>query len=252
MLSQNCEKRPLASSCLSVCPSAWNNSAPTERIFIKFYIWGHFENLSRKFTFHHNRTKITGTLHKIQYTFFIISRSFWTFIGPCIVIYFYSKTNQMHQCIKFILEWHSTCFGRSFRPSSGLQDCTYSNRHLSNKYCCLLASQQTAVSCLLLYVQSWTPDDGRKDRPKHVECHSKINLIHWCIWLVLLWKLVHFFLEWEMFQTKKVEEIKTHILCSVSFLFPKSWHFLENAEKYRRSGKVTDENTAHAQCMLDT
>jgi len=29
--------------------------------------------------------------------------------------------------------------------------------------------------CLLLYVQSRTPDDGRKDRPKHVECHSKIK-----------------------------------------------------------------------------
>jgi hypothetical protein len=36
------------------------------------------------------------------------------------------------------------------------------------------ASKQAAVSVwhirLLLYVQSWTPDDGRKDRPKHVEC----------------------------------------------------------------------------------
>jgi len=51
----------------------------------------------------------------------------------------------MHQ-IYFILEWHSTCFGRSFRPSSGVQDCTYSNRHLSNRYCCLVASKQTAVS----------------------------------------------------------------------------------------------------------
>ena len=28
---------------------------------------------------------------------------------------------------------------------------------------------------VLLYVQSWNPDDGRKDRPKHVECYSKIN-----------------------------------------------------------------------------
>jgi len=26
-----------------------------------------------------------------------------------------------------------------------------------------------------VYVQSLTPDDGRKDRPKHVECHSKIK-----------------------------------------------------------------------------
>jgi len=26
-----------------------------------------------------------------------------TFIGPCIVIYFYCKTNQIYQCFKFIL-----------------------------------------------------------------------------------------------------------------------------------------------------
>ena len=54
----------------------------------------------------------------------------------------------------FTLEWHSTCFGRSFHPSSGVQDCTYSNRHLSNRYFCLLASKQTAVSVWLLYVPS--------------------------------------------------------------------------------------------------
>ena len=34
--SQNYEKRLLASSCLSVCLSAWNNSAPTERILWNF------------------------------------------------------------------------------------------------------------------------------------------------------------------------------------------------------------------------
>jgi hypothetical protein len=36
--SQNCEKRLLSLSCLYVCPSAWNNSAPTGRIFMKFDI----------------------------------------------------------------------------------------------------------------------------------------------------------------------------------------------------------------------
>jgi hypothetical protein len=29
-------------------------------------------------------------------------------IWPCILIYFYSKTKQMHQCIKFILFWNDT------------------------------------------------------------------------------------------------------------------------------------------------
>ena len=45
-----------------------------------------------------------------------------------------------------------------------------------NRYCCmysLLPSTQQYLfdKCLLLYAQSWTADDGRKDRPKHVECH---------------------------------------------------------------------------------
>ena len=42
----------------------------------------------------------------------------------------------------------------------------------------LYIQQQT---CLLLYVQSWTPDDGREDRPKHVECHSKTKLLQTAI-----------------------------------------------------------------------
>jgi hypothetical protein len=41
--SQNCKKWLLAPSFLSVCPSAWNDSAPTECIFLKFCIWGFFK-----------------------------------------------------------------------------------------------------------------------------------------------------------------------------------------------------------------
>jgi hypothetical protein len=37
--------------CLSVCPSACNNLAPTERIFKTFRIWAIFEALSTKFKF---------------------------------------------------------------------------------------------------------------------------------------------------------------------------------------------------------
>jgi len=39
-----------------------------------------------------------------------------------------------------------------------------------------------------------------------------------CATLYIFWSyLTHFFLEWEMFKTKVVEKIKTHILCSVFF-----------------------------------
>jgi len=38
--------------------------------------------------------------------------------------------------------------------------------------------------------------------------------------------LAHFFLEWEMFQTKFVEKIRTHILYSVTFFPPKNHAFL--------------------------
>ena len=31
-----------------------------------------------------------------------------TLLGLCVIIYFYSKTNQLHQCTKFILFWNNT------------------------------------------------------------------------------------------------------------------------------------------------
>jgi len=58
-------------------------------------------------------------------------------------IYFYSKTNQMHNISQiyeyFILEQHSTCFERSLHPSSGVWDRTYGIRYISYRFCgCLL------------------------------------------------------------------------------------------------------------------
>jgi len=61
----------------------------------------------------------------------------------------------MHQCLKFILFGVTLYMFRTVFPSI-----IRSSR--------LYIHQQA-------YVQSWTPDDGRKDRPKHVECYSKQN-----------------------------------------------------------------------------
>ena len=64
----------------------------------------------------------------------------------------YSTTNKMHLFLKlFILVKLYTCFGRSFRPSSGAQNCTYGNRHMSNSCCYLLLAGTLAAgksSCL--------------------------------------------------------------------------------------------------------
>jgi len=49
---------------------------------------------------------------------------------------------------------------------------------------------------------------------------------------------------------KFVEKIKTHILFSIIF-FSKILPLMRSFGKYRRAGQATDDNTAHARCMLD-
>jgi hypothetical protein len=56
---------------MSVCPSAWNNSAPAGRIFIKFDIWVFFQNLFRKFKIRSTLARKTGTLQEDLCTFTI-------------------------------------------------------------------------------------------------------------------------------------------------------------------------------------
>jgi hypothetical protein len=63
--------------------------------------------------------------------------------------------------------------------------------------------------------------------------------------------LAQCFLEWEMFQTKVVEKNRNIYFTFNNFLF------LENRAVYEmmwknRTGQTTDDNMAHAHCMLDT
>jgi len=62
--------------------------------------------------------------------------------------------------------------------------------------------------------------------------------------------LAHFFLEWEMLETKVAEKIKAHIMCSVTFFL--SCHLWDNMEEYCRAGQATDDNMVHAHYRLDT
>jgi hypothetical protein len=54
-----------------------------------------------------------------------------------------------------------------------------------------------------------------------------------------------------MFGTKVVEEIKTHILCSVTFFHNRAVYEIM-WKMDCRVGQAIDENTAHAHCMLAT
>jgi len=53
-----------------------------------------------------------------------------------------------------------------------------------------------------------------------------------------------------MFQKEVVEKIKTQLLCLIS-VFRKLYLLSDDVEKYCRIGKATDDNMAHAHCMLD-
>ena len=68
MCSQNCEKRLLASSRLFVRLSDRMEQLGSHRtLFMTFNISVFFENLSTKFKFLWNLTRITGTLHDNMY-----------------------------------------------------------------------------------------------------------------------------------------------------------------------------------------
>jgi hypothetical protein len=53
-----------------------------------------------------------------------------------------------------------------------------------------------------------------------------------------------------MFRTKVVQKINKHIFRSINFFFWKSCRLWDNVEKFCTAGQATDDNTAHAHCML--
>jgi len=56
-----------------------------------------------------------------------------------------------------------------------------------------------------------------------------------------------------MFEANILEEIRTHILCSIYTFFStrKSLRWWANGEKLYRAGQATDDSMTLAHCMLD-
>jgi len=95
------------------------------------------------------------------------------------VVVFYSKINQMHHCLKFIYFWNNcTCFGRSFHPSSGVHDCTYSNRHMSET--CRVIPKINKFETLV-HLVGFTVDIYYDAWPYEHHCYSKFIFSAACV-----------------------------------------------------------------------
>jgi hypothetical protein len=98
----------------------WN---PLQLLFFKFTIFTCFMNvllvyyyrlLQKNFSF---LTEVQLFINYKQFQYCSVRHfTILTFVGPCIVIRFYSKTKEMHQFLKFILFCSST-------PNDERQDC---------------------------------------------------------------------------------------------------------------------------------
>jgi hypothetical protein len=103
-----------------------------------------------------------------------------------------------------------------------------------------------ASACLSVCPPAWNNSDltGRFSWHLLVQYFSKI----WQEYRILcmktyvnLWQyLAEFLLEWEIFQTKVIEKIKTYFI-SNNFFSPESWHLWDNVEKYFRAGQATGD-----------
>ena len=99
-----------------------------------------------------------------------------TFVCPCIANVF-PKWNQQNATFRdlFISTKCSTCFRRFLRPSSGAHNCTYSCRYCQPIQLLAAASSCIGWQYLTLHVRFCAPDDGRRNRLKHVEHFVEIN-----------------------------------------------------------------------------
>ena len=90
----------------------------------------------------------------------------------------------MHYFLKFILEWNSTCFGKSLSPSSGVIHYALTNGicHTSlytdfeqNKFGITWSSSKIVYKFVrhipFLSLEWKTPDDWQRNCAKHVDFH---------------------------------------------------------------------------------
>ena len=131
---------------------SWNKSAPTGGFLMKFEIWIFFENLSRKFKFHYNLTRIAGT--EDPYTRYIIPRSVFLrmknavkkskhtfYVVPLIFFVFPSQNRAVYEIM-----WEHSRVGDGHKWQHGA--CAFHAGYLSYKH---PLSENVTRNCHLLH-----------------------------------------------------------------------------------------------------
>ena len=72
------------------------------------------------------------------------TRIYFTFRGPCIVIYSYNKSQQDALFLNFIFIYNFTCFGQTYCPSSG-DLILYSQQLVFSYYLCWLFASEVEM-----------------------------------------------------------------------------------------------------------
>ena len=83
-------------------------------------------------------------------------------MGPCIAKVFSSATNKIQRYTIYLFLWNS------LHVSGGS---SAHHQELKTVY----TASGTLSKCPMLYIQFWAPDDGRRNRLKHVENFTEIN-----------------------------------------------------------------------------
>ena len=156
-------------------PRLWKQGAS----LIEYPIQG-FEPTARLFVKLHTLTTVNRILLSEMY---LISL---TDIHMSVHRKYNSELQQTRRNVSWFIYFYrrSTCFRWFLRPSSGAHNCTYSFEYyqpilllaaivgymeLRSISCTLAASSSIGWQYLKLYVHFYAPDDGRRNRLKHVD-----------------------------------------------------------------------------------
>ena len=132
--------------------------------------------------------------------------------------------------------------------SRNLQKATTSFKCLS---VCPHATTRIPVNVVMkCYI--WVLFENLSRKSSFVKIWQEWRVLHTKANIHLVSHLPQFLLEWEMFQTNVIQENQnTHLI--FNHFFPrKSCSLWDDAKKYCTAGQATDDNMAHAHCMLDT